>query len=197
MQPGRAARMVWWTYRVNSLTPAPTNMTGPAEDLSTSSPSHVDPPNAGSHSSETSSTNQTSVKSSSDRSSPAVTGNATPDLCISDCLEINDGYFMPDGTHLTKAGTNRLLSASNWIFVLMPKVTYQKTSPPMKTYAESLLQRKFGATPNAMLAKTQAARDMPGVHRSRNHPTVNATQRNGTAPPAGRPHHELTTPSGG
>ena len=61
-------------------------MTGPAEDLSTSSPSHVDPPHAaGSHSSETCSTNQTSVKSSSDPSSPAVTGNATPGLCISGC----------------------------------------------------------------------------------------------------------------
>ena len=59
-------------------------MTGPAQDLLTSSPSHVDP-NAGSHSSETSSTNQTSVKSSSDPSSPAITGNASPDLCISGC----------------------------------------------------------------------------------------------------------------
>ena len=110
--------------------------------------------------------------------------------------EINYGYFMPDGTHLTKAGTNRLAKCLKLDIRANVKNNITK-SPPMKTYAESLGQRKFGAAPTATQAKTQGARNMPGVHGSRNQPTANTTQRSGTAPPAGRPHHELNTPSGG
>ena len=110
--------------------------------------------------------------------------------------EINDGYFMPDGTHLTKAGTNRLAKCLKLDIRANVKNDITK-SPPKKTYAESLRQRKFGAAPTATQAKTQGARNMPGVHGSRNQPTANATQRSGTAPPAGRPHHKLNTPSGG
>ena len=111
--------------------------------------------------------------------------------------EINDRYFMSDGTHLTKAGTNRLAKCLKLEIRANAKKDITK-SPPKKTYAESLRQRQFGATPIATQASKQAARHMPGVQGPRNHAPANATQRSGnTAPPAGRLHHELTTPSGG
>ena len=58
---------------------------GSTENLPTSSPLQADPPNSGVLSDEHGPPNQTSVKSSSYLSSPAVTGNATSDLCISGC----------------------------------------------------------------------------------------------------------------
>ena len=58
---------------------------GSTENLPTSSPLQADPPNSGVLRDEHGPPNQTSVKSASDLSSPAVTGNATSDLCISGC----------------------------------------------------------------------------------------------------------------
>ena len=104
---------------------------------------------------------------------------------------------MSDGTHLTKAGTNRLAKCLKLEIRANAKKDITK-SPPKKTYAESLRQRQFGATPSATQASKQAARHMPGVQGPQNHAPANATQRSGnTAPPTGRLHHELTTPSGG